>query len=497
MDRILCSFVAFNLVFAVSVAIKVFYGKALLENNKHLSKGNRTTSSQKHEVMFAIKQQNLENVHKILMDVSDPNNINYGKHLTREELASLTANLEATKVLQTYLNINGATIIKKTKNGDYITASAPIAIWEKLFNAEFFDFVNHDTKTPVIYARALEYSIDEELIPYVEAVFHTVQLPVLITSKVPLRRAEVVSDSSGSITPATLKSYYNITSNIGSVKASQSVFETMSQTYSERDLQQFQNQYGIPSQSVSTIIGDHESDSYCEWEPGNCAEANLDVQYLIGVSQVTPTTYWYVDEPNSFLNWIIALSDSVNPPLVNSISFGSLETATSDDVAQQFSIEAMKLGTLGVTILVASGDDGALNFGGRSGVCEYQPSFPATVPYVTAVGATQGPESGLTETVCSSATGGVITSGGGFSTKFNAPSWQTSAISTYFSKLKTKPIAGYSTTGRGYPDISLAGLNYEILISYGIYYVSRVCYLIHNYLLSISRYLYLLYVYLI
>ena len=41
----------------------------------------------------------------------------------------------------------------------------------------------------------------------------------------------------------------------------------------------------------------------------------------------------------------------------------------------------------------------------------YFPSFPATSPYVTAVGATMGPESGNPEVACQSQLGGVITTG--------------------------------------------------------------------------------------
>jgi len=86
----------------------------------------------------------------------------------------------------------------------------------------------------------------------------------------------------------------------------------------------------------------------------------------------------------------------------------------------QFNTEASKLSAQGVTIVVSSGDDGAVNIG--CGSCNpsqastqdncacqansgsstsswagkkwtgngYFPSFPATCPYVTAVGATMG-----------------------------------------------------------------------------------------------------------
>ena len=49
----------------------------------------------------------------------------------------------------------------------------------------------------------------------------------------------------------------------------------------------------------------------------------------------------------------------------------------------------------------------------------YFPSFPASAPYVTAVGATQGPESDDPEIACQSQEGGVITTGTTFLLAFN------------------------------------------------------------------------------
>jgi hypothetical protein len=48
----------------------------------------------------------------------------------------------------------------------------------------------------------------------------------------------------------------------------------------------------------------------------------------------------------------------------------------------------MKLGVMGVTIMASSGDDGAVSSQAADDPlnCLYSPSFPATSPYVTAVG---------------------------------------------------------------------------------------------------------------
>jgi len=134
----------------------------------------------------------------------------------------------------------------------------------------------------------------------------------------------------------------------------------------------------------------------------------------------------------------------------------------------------MKLGVQGVSIFVSSGDDGVANFPARSSSsqCSYSPSFPASSPYVTAVGATMGVETGTAEIACSHSTGGLITTGGGFSGAYSAPSYQASAVSSYFDTVSPTPEAGYARSGRGYPDVSMSGHNYEVYIGGQLYQVS-------------------------
>ena len=100
----------------------------------------------------------------------------------------------------------------------------------------------------------------------------------------------------------------------------------------------------------------------------------------------------------------------------------------------------------------------------------YFPTFPASSPYVLSVGATMGqknvvPSLGETEIACQSQLGGVITTGGGFSTYYPVPSWQENTQKQYFESLATSPDAGYNSQGRGYPDISLVGVDYPVIIN--------------------------------
>ena len=96
----------------------------------------------------------------------------------------------------------------------------------------------------------------------------------------------------------------------------------------------------------------------------------------------------------------------------------------------------------------------------------FNPSFPATCPYVTAVGATQV-KANASVTQPEKAAESYIYSGGGFSNLFSTPGYQASALKTYFAN--HKPPYGpdrYNTTekSRGYPDVSANGVNYVVAV---------------------------------
>jgi tripeptidyl-peptidase I len=92
----------------------------------------------------------------------------------------------------------------------------------------------------------------------------------------------------------------------------------------------------------------------------------------------------------------------------------------------------------------------------------FNPSFPATCPYITAVGATQvRPNASVTQPEEAAET--VIYSGGGFSNVFDIPFYQVDAVETYFEEhLPPYGSDRYNTTqkSRGYPDVSANGVNY-------------------------------------
>jgi hypothetical protein len=93
-----------------------------------LVKENRVSPDVMHKVVFAIKQKNIDELTRILEDVSDPSSLNYGKHKTRQEITDLTSNPTSRTEVLAFLTLSGATYLSETVSGEYITASAPIKV---------------------------------------------------------------------------------------------------------------------------------------------------------------------------------------------------------------------------------------------------------------------------------------------------------------------------------------------------------------------------------
>jgi hypothetical protein len=135
-------------------------------------------------------------------------------------------------------------------------------------------------------------------------VFHVSQRPSIIIDRITsnnhiykisrndLKQENISPFLSRLISPEKLNKKYNIPTNQGSVKASQSVFETIDQYYSPSDIYDFGKFFSLNLNNNIKNIKDRASDSICREFPEACIEANLDLEYLLSISQNTPTTLW-------------------------------------------------------------------------------------------------------------------------------------------------------------------------------------------------------------
>jgi len=408
--------------------------------------------------------------------VSDPKSPFFGRYLSLSAVNQLMHNAEGQDAVVAFLTSHGISRSSiEVMPNNFVRVSVDRQVAETLLHTQFHYFQHPSRKASVL--RADRYALPASLASHIDFV-STARFPSVRPG--PMRHTAKFGSSSavagdfppGFTVPAILFQYYNIaTPKVSNQGATQSVYESLQQSYDPKDVQAFMTGFGLSYSPMVKVIGPNNP-SDCSNNPDNCVEAELDVEYIQALAQNSPTTYWSIsaDDPDPFTNWIMAVGADAHAPLVHSISYGDIEPMDDPNSQNRFNTEISKLAARGITVIVASGDDGVANFIARNNAsaCGFTPSFPATAQWVTAVGATQGPENNTAEIACTSALGGGITTGGGFSTVFAQPSWQSSVVNSYVSAQQSQgtlpPTSMFNVAGRAYPDVAFMGHNYITII---------------------------------
>lgn len=174
-------------------------------------------------------------------------------------------------------------------------------------------------------------------------------------------------------------------------------------------------------------------------------EVGLDIQVAGGIAPGARIAVYFT--PNTDAGFADAITqaatDTVNKPSVMSISWGGPESGYSAQGRTTLNTALQDAANAGVTVTVASGDNLATD-GVSDGAVHVD--FPAASPYVVGCGGTSITVSGgaiTAETVWNSGSNG---SGGGISTVFPVPSFQ--------SGVKLPANVSTGGTGRGVPDVA-------------------------------------------
>ena len=409
------------------------------------------------------------------MDVSMPDSKNYGKYMKQEDVKNMFHDINASNNVEDWIRQSCPALKKLENTGNFIKVTLPVSCANEMLKAEFYYFKSASTKFYV--TRSLSYSLPVSMLPYIELVLGVTNFP-------PVKKVFKTTDAPGFVTPALLNSVYGIDYNkaTGSV---QGVFETDGEYYEPAYMQNFMTAYKIdfPFKSyISTLGDDANNPSSCDNQDTDCTESMLDVEYIMGIAQEAKTIFWEkLDDGSNVITssqaasfaytldeWLADISKNTNGVEVFSISYGLNEDSqdsTFDKYNSLFNNEAMKLGLQGVSIVIAAGDQGVSGRGDPCGSTSMaaNPSFPGSSPYITSVGATMGPETGVAETVCMAPTS-MITSGGGFSVVNPMPDYQKSIVATYLKKhiVNNTPAKYFNASNRGYPDVAALGNLYSM-----------------------------------
>lgn len=345
-------------------------------------------------------------------------------------------------------------------------------------------------------------------------------------SKLPTRKTDSLSNSGSSTvsstcykytTPDCLRALYNIPiSNTSHPHNSLGIFQVAWESWLPGDLDSFFGTFAPAligtRPTMERIDGGYWQDTY-QFFPFN-AEADLDFEYSMSLTYPLNVTNYQVGDmffPGTINNLLAALDQSYcgsldsqvdpifpdvtypggynksdcgnhNPTNVISISYANDEVAYPPAYERRACLEFLKLGLQGISVIVSTADFGVA---GQSNLCidpitgqakgaagHFNPTFPATCPYVTSVGGSQLRENasashsdqetafyqGLSATIGSS--------GGGFSNVFATPLYQLGAVQEYLfhetAHLRNIS-ANFNANGRGFPDVAANAANYVIV----------------------------------
>jgi kumamolisin len=217
--------------------------------------------------------------------------------------------------------------------------------------------------------------------------------------------------------------------------------------YRSTDLATYFKNLSIAAPTVTAVSVDGATNSPTGDPSGADGEVELDIEVAGAVAPSAQIAMYFT--PNTDQGFLDALTTAVHDtklqPSVVSISWGGPESSWTQQALTSFNSACEDASTIGVTILVASGDDGSTD-GASSGTPTVD--FPASSPYVLACGGTKLTLSGTKisgEQAWNELSSNEGATGGGVSEFFALPSYQQSA---------NVPKAPNGFVGRGVPDVA-------------------------------------------
>lgn len=217
--------------------------------------------------------------------------------------------------------------------------------------------------------------------------------------------------------------------------------------YKTADLDSFFSNLGVSTPQVAAVSVDGAKNSPTGDASGPDGEVELDIEVAGAVAPGAQIAAYFA--PNTDQGFIDAVTtavhDTTRKPSIISISWGGPEDSWTEQARNALNSACQDAATMGVTVLAASGDDGASD-GSTGGTPTVD--FPAASPYVVGCGGTKLTLSGASigsEQAWNELSANEGATGGGVSEVFALPSYQ---------KTAKVPKAPNGFVGRGVPDVA-------------------------------------------
>ncbi|CRG87077.1 tripeptidyl-peptidase I [Talaromyces islandicus] len=455
---------------------------------------SNAASAQKIRLQIALQQNDPAGFEQTVLEMSTPGSAKYGQHFQSHEAMKemLLPSDKAVDSVVSWLQSAGVTDI--VQDADWIDFTTTVGVANELLDTQFQWYTSEERRVRTL--RTLQYSVPDDVAEHIYMIQPTTRFGAITAMHSNSRSKELtgshlaafkahtsssrvgLNNKCGTIvTPACLKKQYGIGNYTADPKSGSKVaFSSYLKEYARyADLELFEKNLAPWAAGKNfSVIEFHGGKNDQNDDTDDSGEANLDLQYIMGLAAPLPVTEFStgglgelvpdINEPDQsqnqnepyldFLKGVLKLSQDELPQVI-STSYGEDEQTIPPKYAQTVCDLYKQLGSRGVSVIFSSGDSGVgsgcVSNDGKN-TTRFLPQFPAACPWVTSVGATQD----WNETAASF-------SSGGFSDLWARPSYQDDAVKGYLaSGLADKFKDYFNASGRGFPDVSAQGVNFVV-----------------------------------
>jgi kumamolisin len=373
------------------------------------------------------------------------------QHLTREQfLAQRGALQEDVQKVEDFAHEYALTIAETNLAKGSVTLTGTVAHFSKAFSVELLTYQSpagsYRGRTGAVY---IPSALDGIITAVLGLDNRPMAKPHFRVHHPAITSHARTTQPAGTFTPVQIAQVYDFPSNADGSGQCIAIIE-LGGGFKPNDIQTyFKNTLNLTPPKVIAISVDGAHNKPTGDANGPDGEVMLDIEVAGAVApKSTLAVYFAPNTDQGFYDGIAAaVHDSKNNPSVISISWGGPETSWSQQSLTEFNTLLEDAATLGVTVCIASGDNGSTD--GLTDNLQHV-DFPASSPFALACGGTKLTATNnkySSETVWNEMAQQEGSSGGGVSEFFAKPAFQSSA------NVPVSVNPGHFV-GRGVPDVS-------------------------------------------
>jgi subtilase family serine protease len=425
--------------------------------------------SKQISVMLTLASSDPTGLSEFVHHVSTPSDPLYRQYLTPQKFAqAFGGNPDAYAYLKSWAANNGLQVAQESASRINLVVRGSVSQFQRIFQTQIYTYRAPDGET--FYSAGIKPSVPIEIASRVSGVIGLTSGKAVaaharvakVLGENPAARSDKMSpDAAGGTGPGgtysakDLRNIYSIPT-FGNLSKNTVIAVFEQGGYSVKDTDEYFKKNNLRAVKETPIAVDN---SPIEVEQTIEVEACLDVDTIVGINPEVAQVLVYIDDYNNE-PFNVAMPAAIskvaddNLAQILSISYGQDEDEQGSSAMDAENTALQQCAAEGITVLASSGDDGA--YGDNYSWQSYNVSDPASQPYITGVGGTtlftSPKQEYITEVAWDELDNGYGATGGGISSYWSIPSYQTADLG--FDYMTGN---GGSGTWRNVPDIAALG----------------------------------------